>query len=71
MNVLVLRTNIDDEQKLKVMSSLLNDFQEIKLWSLDQEDVDKVLRIEASESLTISSIAKMLNSKGLICEELE
>ncbi len=48
MSVLVLRTNVDNEQKLKVMSSLLNDFKEIKSWSLDQEDVDIVLKVEAS-----------------------
>lgn len=71
MAVHVLRTNVDNEQKLKAMSSLLNNFQEIKCWSLDQEDVDKVLRVEASESLTISTIVKMLNSKGLFCEELD
>lgn len=71
MNVLVFRTNVDNEQKLMVVSSLLNDFQEIKRWSLDQEDVDKVLRVEASESSTTSTIAKMLSSKELICEELD
>jgi len=70
MNVIVLKTNVDNEQKLRVVNSLLNDFREIKRWSVDQEDVDRVLRIEARESLSKSAIAKVLNSKGLICEEL-
>jgi len=70
MNVHVLKTNVDNEQKLRVVNALLNDYPEIKRWSVDQEDVDRVLRIEARESLSKSAIAKVLNSKGLICEEL-
>lgn len=71
MNVLVLKTNVDNDQKLKVVNSVLNDFKEIKRWTLDQEDIDKVLRVEASMNSTISTIAKLLNSKGLICGELD
>lgn len=71
MNVLFYRTNVDHKQKLKSVNSLLNNFQKIKRWYLDQEEVDKVLRVEASECITASTIPKMLNNKNLICEELD
>lgn len=70
MHVLVLKTNIDNEQKLNAVNSRFDTISQIKEWSVDQEDIDNVLRIVASKEMNESDVIKVLDSMNFICEEL-
>ena len=70
MNVLVLRTNVDSPYKLWIVNWLLNKIPGITRWTVDQEDRDRVLRIETVESIDERTVSLLLNVYGLECEDL-
>ena len=39
-------------------------------WSIDLEDIDNVLRVEASSELEIEHINNLIQQKGFYCEDL-
>ena len=66
--VLVFKTTIFSQLEIHVRS-ILDSFKQISSIDFDFEDVDKILRIEATEDLT-SDIENLLKSKGFYCEEV-
>ena len=66
--VIILKTNIFSQLETHVRG-ILDTFNQILTVDFDFEDVDNILRIEASQNIT-SEIASLLNSKGFLCEEL-
>ena len=69
-NILVFATNIRTENDKQTISKILNENPEIKQWSLDQEDVDCVLRI-VSETLSEEQIIDILDNLNFECTALE
>jgi hypothetical protein len=67
--VLVFKTNITTTIQLEKVRPVLSTLQGIKTWSIDREDVDKVLRIE-SEHLLPEVIIRLLKDAGFECDEL-
>jgi hypothetical protein len=67
--VLVFKTNISTNEQFERVQPVLSEWAQIKNWSIDREDVDKVLRIE-SEHLSPAVIIRVLNDAGFECEEL-
>ena len=45
--ILVFKTNLETEDGIRAVSSVLNDHPGIFKWTVDRWDVDNVLRIEA------------------------
>lgn len=39
-------------------------------WSIDLEDIDKVLRIEAEQTLVEKEVIDLIQDCGYVCEEL-
>ena len=68
-DVLVFATDIRTENDLQKARIALNENIEIHRWSVDQEDVDCVLRIEST--LSANQITELLNSHKFDCAELE
>lgn len=66
--VIVLKTNIFSQLETHVRG-ILDTFNQISTVDFDFEDVDNILRIEASHNITLE-VASLLNSNGFICEEL-
>ena len=66
--VIVLKTNIFSQLETHVRG-ILDVFNQISTVDFDFEDVDNILRIEASHNIT-SEVASLLNSNGFMCEEL-
>lgn len=67
-NILLFKTNIqtlEDKQAL----SILMESNEIMQWTIDQQDVDCVLRI-VSATLELGTVIQLLNDNGYQCEEL-
>ena len=69
MNVLVFRTNINTDERIHRAACRLCKLRAICRWSIDLDDVDCVLRIEA-EALTEADVIRLLTRAGLQCDVL-
>jgi len=69
-NVIVLKTDIQSEQMLRLVSPLFDSHSQILKWSVDLEDCDKVLRVEGIKNVTSAELAKSLLVHGFVAEEL-
>ena len=70
MNILVLATNIKTEMDKLIVSSHLNTHSDIFKWTIDQDDVDCVLRIK-TDKLTVSQLIELIKHHNFECKELE
>lgn len=70
MNVLVYKTNVHTRHQLNYIQSVLKRFKDIKQWSIDMQDIDKVLRIVISNGVSEVEILNAVKSIGINCEEL-
>lgn len=71
MNLIIVKTNISSKVKAKKLAPVFNAHSGILKWSIDTEDVDKVLRIEAHEHVQEEEIAALIGEHGYFCEEME
>ncbi|MDI1255615.1 MAG: hypothetical protein PSV16_05900 [Flavobacterium sp.] len=69
-DILVFATNIKTKADKEFISDILNQDTVIQQWTIDQEDIDCVLRI-VSSILTANDIIKIINILGFNCKELE
>ncbi len=70
MNILIFKTNINSTVKLNYVKYLFSRNPQIKQWSLDQEDIDNVLRIESAPNIIESDIINLLSKVNIVCEDL-
>lgn len=70
MNVLIFATNIKTESSKNKIATFLNANKSILKWTIDQEDIDCVLRI-ISKKLNASQIIDLLNFHDFDCKELQ
>ena len=70
IEILVFKTNIDTLQDVELVSDALQSCSDIISWSIDLEDIDKVLRIESDYDITLR-IEQMINANGYLCLALE
>lgn len=68
LSVLLFKTNIRTESDKEFMTQLMQQ-NEISEWTVDQEDVDCVLRI-VSNDLQLNEVIALLSQHGYHCEEL-
>lgn len=69
MYILVFKTNINTLRQLNKIKPFLNALPNLIRWDWDEEDIDKVLRIEINEN-NPALITNTLRSQGYQCEEL-
>lgn len=67
--VLVFKTNISSDSDIGKVSHLLTSESNIARWTIDREDIDKVLRVECDQ-LQPEAVIKLLRDAGFECEEL-
>lgn len=70
MNVLIFKTDIATRKKVREISTILNNLQTVRRWTVDMEDIDNVLRIEASGPLQEHDIVELIKPLGFHCEDL-
>ncbi|MDG1529654.1 MAG: hypothetical protein P8I51_01410 [Polaribacter sp.] len=70
MKLIILRTDIKTKKKVKKIKPFLNEHPIITNWSIDLEDIDNVLRIEANESLHEEEVKHIVQKEGFYCENL-
>jgi hypothetical protein len=67
--VLVFKTNILLVEDVEKIGHVLTSESNITRWSIDRDDIDKVLRIECGQ-LQPEAVIKLLRDAGFECEEL-
>ncbi len=71
INIHIFKTNIETKSEANRLKKLLSSSLEIKQLSIDLEDIDNVLRIEAHKRINEKDIINKIISEGFICEELK
>ncbi len=70
MKLLIFKTDIQTEQKVAAVQLLFNSHAEILDWTIDLEDIDKVLRIEAAENICEEEVISLVENQGFLCDYL-
>ena len=70
MELLIFKTNIKTRKKVKTIKSLFEYQSSIIKWSIDLEDIDKVLKVNITETLNENDIKNLIKVKGFYCEAL-
>lgn len=70
MKLIILKTDIQNSSKLEILKRLFRTKKEILDWSIDMEDRDNVLRIQARSNLEEGDIIRMTRAYNLLCEKL-
>ncbi len=69
-NLLIFKTDLKTKKRAKLLKTLFNNNPSISTWSVDTEDVDNVLRIDANEEIVEKDIIRLLRTCGVYCEVL-
>jgi hypothetical protein len=67
--ILVFKTNIARDEDLVKVASVINNDSRIRQWNVDRDDIDHVLRIEATQ-IVAPDVISMVHKAGFECEEL-
>ncbi len=70
MQILIYKTSLKTKKKVRHMRPLFDGHPLVNDWSVDTEDCDNVLRIEARNDLRYTDITYLLNAFGYYCELL-
>jgi hypothetical protein len=69
-NILVFKTNISSHSQKDSAKNVLDSIDHIEEWSIDMEDVDRVLRVVSRQPNSNEIINKLTNA-GHECSELD
>lgn len=70
MNILIFKTDIKTSIDFMYVRPIFDRNRSILNWSIDLEDKDCVLRIEAIETVNETDIQRLLKGVDIICEPL-
>ncbi len=70
VDIHILKTNINNKLRVNTIKLLFNAHPDIIKWSIDLEDIDKVLRIETTKTLSKDDLIEQIKARGFQCEEL-
>ena len=68
MSLVILKSNISTDKKLNMVRNVFNENPIISKWTVDTEDIDNVLRIEAFDNLQEEEVIQIINNIGLKVE---
>ncbi len=70
MQRFILKTNITTKNQVHQLKTLLDHLAEIKTWSVDMDDIDKVLVVNSEGFSQPRELIKLVASQGIYCAEL-
>jgi hypothetical protein len=70
MNIHIFKTNISNTTAVSNVGKVFSNITGVEEWSVDLEDVDKVLRVVTS-TLSTKEITDLINGAGYSCQELD
>jgi hypothetical protein len=71
MNLFILKTNINSDQGIRILSDVFNAKPFIMKWTVDMEDIDNVLKINCQSDVKEKEVIQLIESSGFSCEALE
>ena len=69
MKLYILKTDIETRWEVEQVKAVL-DTPQIYRWTVDIEDIDHVLRVEASSDSEEHDIIELVKNEGFLCEAL-
>ncbi|WP_420317070.1 hypothetical protein [Ekhidna sp.] len=70
MKLIILKTDIKTKRQLNQLKPALSQNDCIARWSIDMDDVDRVLKVETKKDAPKSEMLHFVRSQGVYCEEL-
>ncbi|WP_117880728.1 hypothetical protein [Aureibaculum luteum] len=70
MELLIFKTDIKSRKKVKSLRPIFKKHSDILQWSVDLEDIDNVLRIEATDNLSENEIIDLVQLNGFYIKTL-
>ncbi|MEM6272413.1 MAG: hypothetical protein AAF998_23580 [Bacteroidota bacterium] len=70
MNIIVLKTDIPDQKSAQRLASVFGSQPSIIRWTVDTEDIDKVLRIEDDDTLSEQAVIRLVQRCGVAAAPL-
>ncbi|MFY0643640.1 MAG: hypothetical protein JXR19_04170 [Bacteroidia bacterium] len=67
-SLIILKTNIQSSYELGLVSFCLQNHPQVETWNVDEEDVDKVIRIQLKQPAFEQDYVQLLCSLGLNAE---
>lgn len=67
--IIILRSNVDTAADVTRLGLMMDRHTSINRWTVDLEDVDRVIRIEAT-GISPAEIIRLIRSLGYQCDEL-
>lgn len=73
VRILIFKTNASAARDLHTLGSVFKEFHQVQKWTLDLEDIDKILRVEVPKTanLLANDVETAMNQAGFRCEELQ
>ena len=69
--LLIFKTDIKTKKKVKSLKPYFDNHSEIIRWTIDLEDIDNVLKIEATKNLNETTVINQIKTYGFNCNVLE
>ena len=71
VQVMVFQTSLEDENDIRRAEFVLNNHHHIYRWTVDLEDWEKVLKVEADRNVSYQEIERKISLLGYQCKELD
>lgn len=71
MGIVLLSTNLNSAVQVEQISACFNEHHQIIRWSVDTEDRDKVMRIEALDGFNENDAIALIRAKGFVGRDLD
>jgi len=71
MKLLILKTDINSPDHVNKIRPLFDNNPIVFNWSVDLQDIDYILRVEASDHLLEEDLIYLIQKYGFSCEELQ
>lgn len=69
-NLYLFRTDIKTKKSVKSIRTIFDNHPGIRNWSVDTEDIDNVLRVEALNGFSETDVHKLVQLFGFYCNTL-
>lgn len=70
MTTLILKTDIENAFERRIVSQDLDTHPAVMRWTVDTDDIDKVLKVVTNGKLTYPDVINMLRRRNFYAEEL-
>lgn len=70
MKLFILKTDISSRRQLDRLAPVFEQNKCIRRWTVDLEDIDKVLKVETNNDSEQNELIRLVRDQGIYCEEL-